>query len=217
MENPDSFRLTDSLENQLLSECCTRQGLRLEQRAVKYVNDTKNTCLALNSRFVPATHLSQEQKEAVVSILITRDRAFSFRGVAGAGKTTTLREVQRGLSEAGRTVFAVTPTASAARVLRNEGFSQATTVEDFLRNAEKQGGLQNAVVICDEAGLKSNRQGAGLLRLAERHDMRVLLVGDVRTFQSRPATFCASLKRTVHLVVARSKRFIGRFPKTIVL
>jgi ATP-dependent exoDNAse (exonuclease V) alpha subunit len=35
-------------------------------------------------------------------------------------------------------------------------------------------------VICDEAGLKSNRQGAELLRLAEKHDMRVLLVGDVR-------------------------------------
>ena len=173
-------RLTDSPENRLLSECCTRQGLQLEQRAVKYVDDTKNTCPALNSRFVPAAHLSQEQKEAVASILSTRDRVFSFRGVAGAGKTTTLREVQRGLSEAGHTVFAVTPTASAARVLRNEGFAQATTVEDFLRNAEKRGGLQNAVVICDEAGLKSNRQGAELLRLAEKHNMRVLLVGDVR-------------------------------------
>src|SRR5580765_4886386 len=65
-------------------------------------------------------------------------------------------------------------------MLRSEGFAQATTVEDFLRNAEKRGGLQNAVVICDEAGLKSNRQGAKLLRLAEKHDMRVLLVGDVR-------------------------------------
>ena len=40
--------------------------------------------------------------------------------------------------------------------------------------------MQNAVVICDEAGLKSNRQGAKLLRLAEKHDMRVLLAGDVR-------------------------------------
>ena len=173
-------RLTDSPENRLLSECCTRQGLQLEQRAVKYVNATKNTCPALNSRFVPAAHLSQEQKEAVASILSTRDRVFGFRGVAGAGKTTTLREVQRGLSEAGHTVFAVTPTTSAARVLRNEGFAQATTVEDFLRNAEKRGGLQNAVVICDEAGLKSNRQGAELLRLAQKHNMRVLLVGDVR-------------------------------------
>jgi ATP-dependent exoDNAse (exonuclease V) alpha subunit len=35
-------------------------------------------------------------------------------------------------------------------------------------------------VICDEAGLKSNRQGAELFRLAQKHDMRVLLVGDVR-------------------------------------
>jgi ATP-dependent exoDNAse (exonuclease V) alpha subunit len=65
-------------------------------------------------------------------------------------------------------------------MLRNEGFAQATTVEDFLRNAESRGGLQNGVVICDEAGLKSNRQGAELFRLAQKHDMRVLLVGDVR-------------------------------------
>ena len=32
----------------------------------------------------------------------------------------------------------------------------------------------------DEAGLKSNRQGAEMLRLAQKHDLRVLLVGDVR-------------------------------------
>jgi hypothetical protein len=65
-------------------------------------------------------------------------------------------------------------------MLRSEGFAQATTVEDFLRNAEKRSGLRNAVVICDEAGLKSNRQGGELLRLADKYEMRVLLVGDVR-------------------------------------
>ena len=204
--NADSglVRLTDSTENQLLSECCTRHGLRLEQQAVKYVDDTRNTCPALNSRFVPAAHLSKEQKEAVTSILSTRDRIFSFRGVAGSGKTTTLREVQRGLSEAGHTVFAITPTASAAGVLRNGGFAQATTVEDFLRNGEKWSGLQNAVVICDEAGLKSNRQGAELLRLAEKHDMRVLLVGDVRQHVSVEAgDFLRSSKRIANSVAAK--------------
>lgn len=161
-------------------ECCTQQGLELEQWAVKYIDATKGTCPALSSSFVPAGRLAEEQKEAVAAILGTRDRVFSFRGVAGAGKTTTLREVQRGLNEAGHTVFAITPTASAAQVLRNEGFAQATTVEDFLRNGENRGGLSHAVVICDEAGLKSNRQGAELLRLAQKHNMRVLLVGDVR-------------------------------------
>jgi hypothetical protein len=57
-------------------------------------------------------------------------------------------------------------------MLRSEGFAQATTVEDFLRNAEKRGGLRNAVVICDEAGLKSNRQGAELFRLAQAQHAR---------------------------------------------
>ena len=170
-------RLAPCAENGLLSECCTRQGLELEQWAVKYVDATKGTCPALNPGFAPGSHLSEEQREAVASVLGTQDRVFSFRGVAGAGKTTTLREVQRGLKEAGHTVFAIAPTSSAARVLRNEGFAEATTVEDFLRNAEKRGGLRRAVVICDEAGLKSNRQGAELLRLAQKHDLRVLLGG----------------------------------------
>jgi ATP-dependent exoDNAse (exonuclease V) alpha subunit len=107
--------------------------------------------------------------------------------------------VQRGLSESGHTVFAITPTASAAGVLRNQGFGQAATVEDFLRNSEKQGGLQNAVVICDEAGLKSNRQGTALLRMAQKHNMRVLLVGDVRQHVSVEAgDSYVSSKRTAH-------------------
>ena len=179
-EGTGLVRLAVHAKNPLLSVCCTRQGLELERWAVKYVDSTKDSCPALNSKFVPAGHLSEEQEQAVISILGTGDRVFSFRGVAGAGKTTTLREVQRGLNEAGHAVFAITPTASAAQVLRNEGFDRATTVEDFLRNGEKRGELRRAVVICDEAGLKSNRQGAQLLRLAQRHDMRVLLVGDVR-------------------------------------
>jgi len=174
-EEAGLVRLTD---DGLLAECATRQGLDQERWAVSFVNASKEKCAPLNPAF--EGQLSGEQRHAVREILSTRDRVFSFRGVAGAGKTTTLREVQRGLKEAGHTVFAITPTTSAAKVLQNEGFSEATTVEDFLRNGEKRGGLKGAIVICDEAGLKSNRQGAALLRMAERHDLRVLLVGDVR-------------------------------------
>ncbi len=164
----------------LLADCATRQGLAMEHWAVSYVNANKGKCLPLNPDFVPSGKLSGEQDNAVKEILSTKDRVFSFRGVAGAGKTTTLQEVQQGLAEAGHAVFAITPTTSAAKVLQGEGFPNATTVEDFLRNGEKHNGLKGAVVICDEAGLKSNRQGAALLRMAECHDLRVLLVGDVR-------------------------------------
>ena len=87
-----------------------------------------------------------------------------------------------------------------------------------MRNAEKRGGLRNAVVICDEAGLKSNRQGAELLRFVQTHKMRVLLVGDVRQQSpSKLAIFCGSSKNTAESVAAGSRKFIGRFPLTIAL
>ena len=63
-----------------------------------------------------------------------------------------------------------------------------------------------SVVICDEAGLKSNRQSAELFRLAHKHNMRVLLVGDVRQHVSveagdsaRGRRRCASLRNAIRL------------------
>ena len=84
------------------------------------------------------------------------------------------------LDEAGHRVIAIAPTASAAKTLRAEGFKDATTVADFLQNGPSKFDLRGAVVICDEAGLQSNRQGEELLRLAQQHEMRVIFVGDVR-------------------------------------
>ena len=170
-------RLTSS-DTALLSECATRRGLELEQWAVAFVNATKGTMQPLNAAYEPGASLSTEQSAAVRAILSTKDRVFSFRGVAGSGKTTTLKEVQRGLSS--HRVHYVAPTAAAAKVLQGEGFDGATTVEDFLQNVSRRENLRDAVVICDEAGLKSNRQGAELLRLVQQHRMQVLLVGDIR-------------------------------------
>jgi len=165
-------------EQALLTECTTKHGLELERWSVAFVDATKERCLPLNPTFEPDGALSHEQRTTVRAILATRDQVFSLRGIAGAGKTTTLKEVQRGL--AGRVVYYVAPTASAAKVLQGEGFRNATTVEDFLQNVSRREALHHAVVICDEAGLKSNRQGAQLLHLAQRNNLRVLFVGDVR-------------------------------------
>ena len=167
-------------DNPLLSEYCTRYGLELERWSVQFVDGARNRCPPLNREFVPASNLSAEQRAAVRAILSTPDQVFSFRGVAGAGKTTTLKEVHRGLMEAGHQAFYIAPTAAAAKVLQSEGFTHATTVEDFLQNVSRLQDLKGAVIVCDEAGLQSNRQGAALLHLARQQDMRVLLVGDVR-------------------------------------
>ena len=167
-----------SAESALLGEYATRRGLELERWAVAFVDATKGHFSPMSPNYKPSDKLSSEQREAVRSILLTRDQVFSLRGVAGSGKTTTLREVQNGLD--GRRVHYVAPTAAAAKVLQAEGFGNATTVEDFLQNVSRRESLSEAVVICDEAGLKSNRQGADLLRLAQKYGMRVIFVGDVR-------------------------------------
>jgi conjugative relaxase-like TrwC/TraI family protein len=178
-EKAGLIRLADDPVQPLRSEYATGQGLKSELWSVHFVNKTKDKFPALNPRFEPQGKLSQEQCNVVKSVLNTGDQCGSVRGVAGAGKTTLQREVHRGLREAGHGVIAIAPTASAAKTLREEGFSQATTAADFLQNHSKFD-LRGAVVICDEAGLQSNRQGEDLLRLAKQHDMRVILVGDVR-------------------------------------
>jgi len=98
--------------------------------------------------------------------------------VAGSGKTTTLRELCKGIKSGGKSqVFLVAPTNSAVAVLREEGFDHSTTVSMFLTRPEIPVG---ATLIIDESGLNSLRQGAEVMRLARERDCRVIFVGDSR-------------------------------------
>ncbi len=183
-ERAGLVRLTVDPAGSLRSDYATRKGLASELWSVEFIKRTNGTCLPLNPEFASDARLYPEQRNAVASILHNTDRVQSFRGVAGSGKTTTIGEVRRGLEEAHRKVFALAPTASAAKTLREEGFERATTVADFLKNGSLDPELENGVIVCDEAGLQSNRDGEALLRLAEKHDMRVLFVGDTKQHAS---------------------------------
>jgi len=194
------IRLADDPVQPLRSEHAKRDGLKSELWSVNFVNKTKGMFPPINPRFEPQGKLSPEQRDAVKHILNTRDQCCGTRGVAGAGKTTLQREVRRGLDEAGHRVIAIAPTASAAKTLQSEGFKDATTVADFLQNGPSSFDLRVAVIICDEAGLQSNRQGEELLRLAQKHDMRVIFVGDVRQHVSVEAgDFLRVLETHSHL------------------
>ncbi len=111
------------------------------------------------------------QREAVQGILRSRDRFVLLRGVAGSGKTSTLKELARGLAQAPRVLA---PTNSAVEVLKREGFPHSQTVAGFLLRPPEFNGL----VIVDESGLNSLRDGVALLRLAEEKQLRILFVGD---------------------------------------
>jgi conjugative relaxase-like TrwC/TraI family protein len=167
----------------LHSDYATRTGLWLELDAIRFVDFGRNRCQPRYfTGFQPDQRLSADQRNAVQTLLASTDQVCALRGVAGAGKTFALKEIQRGLESVGRTVFACAPTTSAAGVLRADGFTNATTLADLLKNGESVHGerLHRATLIVDEAGIASNREGAELCHLVQRNDARLVLVGDSR-------------------------------------
>ena len=137
--------------------------------------------------------LSEGQREAVRSILESRDRVLGVQGHAGSGKTVMLRRAVSCMGE--RRVLGLAPSASAARTLSRETGLACRTLQWFLTRCreaadgvadrttlaalkERYGG---AVVVVDEMSLAGTAQARSLLRIAERLDIaRLVLVGDKR-------------------------------------
>jgi len=138
--------------------------------------------------FELSDHLRPEQKRAVEAVLDSRDLAVNVRGAAGTGKTATLREIDRGLRDAGHEVLAVAPTRSAVDELEKVGFRDAMTVSRLLEGQELQGALRGRVLIVDEAGMVSGRQMQSLLHLAEDQGARIVFSGDTRQIPSVEAS-----------------------------
>ena len=147
--------------------------MEAEQYALDAIERERGLYVPLNVHFraFEGEKNRASQREAVQGILRSRDRFVLLRGVAGSGKTSTLKELARGLAQAPRVLA---PTNSAVEVLKREGFPHSQTVAGFLLRPPEFNGL----VIVDESGLNSLRDGVALLRLAEEKKFRILFVGD---------------------------------------
>ena len=127
------------------------------------------------------THDYTEQRAAVEAMLRSTDQVFALRGVAGAGKTTALKEFHAGVDAAGKSHVLLAPTTKAVEALKREiPEGQVQTVEAFLLASQKGAQLQDAVITVDEWGLLSNRSGHALLRIAKEQGALVRFVGDTR-------------------------------------
>ena len=173
-------------ESFLHAQFATPRGLALERWSLGFVERGKEKFPALAEASKLDPKLSTQQREAAEQVLGNRDQVVCLRGAAGVGKTTVLQSLHACLETAGHTVHYCAPTSSAADTLRREGITRATTVTDFLENVARRESatLERAVFVVDEAGLASNVQGAAILRLAERHEARVVFLGDSRQHTS---------------------------------
>jgi len=125
-----------------------------------------------------------EQRSTVRGILESRDLVIGVNGTAGAGKTTLLKEVEHGLQSAGFKLVPLAPSGQATEVLRNEGFAQANTLQQWLVNAKLRQRTRGAVLAIDEAGMISAPDMRKTLELARAFENRVVLIGDTKQIQS---------------------------------
>ena len=112
-------------------------------------------------------------------------------GPAGTGKTTALAPAVTEIQAAGRVVFGVAPSATAAEVLAEETGVVADTLDKLLiehrltRPPSTRFDLPaGATVIVDEAGMLPTAKLAELARLADVKGWRIALVGDPLQFSA---------------------------------
>jgi len=127
-------------------------------------------------------HLSEAQRQAVTTILASRDKITGFQGIAGSGKTTTLSAIRRAAEKEGYSVRGFAPTSRAAHGLEKAGIA-STTLQQFLMKGGPQPQEPRRLYVLDESSLASTVQVNQFFKRLRPHD-RVLLVGDIRQHQA---------------------------------
>jgi conjugative relaxase-like TrwC/TraI family protein len=154
-----------------------RSILEAELALVRTVDHGKDSLAAIHPGFVPSPALGPDQRDALQHLLSSPDRFTGMRGLAGTGKSTTLRELDRACREAGHTPLFCAPTGSAAEVLRKDDLP-AITLQRLLVDPQQQSRIANSVVVLDEAGAVGLADMQRLFDLAAEHHARVILSGD---------------------------------------
>lgn len=141
--------------------------------------------------------LDPDQAKSAELILGTKDFAVVIQGHAGTGKTTMLRAVNDVAMENHQRVLGLAPTGQAAKNLENETGIESKTIDSFLRRvhiaelkADTFGSnryldhIKNSTVLVDEASMVDLKKMEHLFDVADKHKMKIALIGD--RFQFNP-------------------------------
>lgn len=164
----------------------TKEALQEEKQLIQRCMAERNKFRPIHDGYEPQNPLLNHQQQAAVKhALSSTDGVILITGKAGTGKTTLMKEVQRGIVESGRRIFSFAPSSEASRgVQRSEGFDNADTVARMIQNTEAHADFKQQVIWVDEAGMLSNRDMNRVLEIAQAQSARVILSGDTKQHSS---------------------------------
>jgi conjugative relaxase-like TrwC/TraI family protein len=168
------------------SEFSTREILSKELYLIRAVNAGVEVVTPFVHRYEPAAHLGLDQRKALAHVLTSPDQFTGFRGLAGSGKSTMLKELASVLQGENRPCLFCAPTASAADTLRKDGMN-AGTLQQLLADPYARTAInRRSVIVLDEAGAVGLDDMVKLFELARLRDCRVVLSGDTGQHSSVP-------------------------------
>jgi conjugative relaxase-like TrwC/TraI family protein len=165
-------------------EVTTPETLRAERQYVEWAIMGRNHHPKLGTVLPLPSYFSKDQVNAVRAVLNSKDTVTGVIGDAGAGKTSIMPEIIRGIEAAGASVHACAPSTSAKAVLQDKVTPRADTLQKLLADTKLQEQIKGKVIVVDEAGFISSKQMRDLCQLAEKNNHRVILIGDPKQHTS---------------------------------
>ncbi|HEY0762989.1 MAG TPA: MobF family relaxase [Pyrinomonadaceae bacterium] len=191
IENGNFIRICT---NPGLDEVTTSRTVAMEQSNIRNVVAGKGTQIPIldGQRLGPLVDtitakqgivLNETQREAVETILGSRNRIIGFEGLAGTGKTTTLRVLREATERSGYLVHGFAPTGVAADLLAESGI-RTSTLQKFVSTPQiNSAGGDKTLYVMDESSLSDTRNMFLFFEKAGP-SARILLVGDTGQHQA---------------------------------
>ncbi|MBW4466285.1 MAG: relaxase domain-containing protein [Pegethrix bostrychoides GSE-TBD4-15B] len=166
----------------------TQTAIQRELDTIRLMQQGKGTMSAIVApeevaQLLDLVWLTAGQREAVTLAAITTDQYIAWQGVAGAGKTSSLRLYKEIAEARGYRLRGFAPSAQAAAELAQGASIPSDTIASLLCSPFPTHQPQlpgNEIWVVDEASLLSAKVAYDLLRRAKAQQGRVLLVGDTR-------------------------------------
>lgn len=127
------------------------------------------------------SHLSDDQRRAVLEILASQDQVVGLQGTAGAGKTTALAAIRAAAEREGYQAEGLAPTSRAAQQLEEAGI-RSHTLQHYLAQGSARDEGTKRLYFVDESSLAGTKQVNEFLRRLHAQD-RVIFVGDIHQHQ----------------------------------
>ncbi len=128
-------------------------------------------------------YLGAEQAEMVRRLTTGGERIVAVAALPGTGKTTALKAAAEGWAAGGFRGIGVSTARSATNEIQDVGLPATSIAKLLMLTAERvERGLEplppGAVIVVDEASAMSTPHAAALLRLVERCEGKLVLIGD---------------------------------------